>query len=419
MENTTQALKSGTFQGSGKGAGGHRGFLRRSGFAALASFLTMAGALAAGEGDAPPGTGGATGPAPVEWLQDYEGARKISAERGLPLLMEIGVEGCPWCKQMETVTLADPRVAAKLRAEWICLKVDGRKNAPLVGALGLRNYPTHVYADPSGKILGSNEGFLEANTFLSALDKAAGSLEVPSWMNGVFQEAQKARAGKEDQRALSLARVIVESGIRGPLADQAKTMVAELEGGMKEPPADKKSPSGGDRGPLAGANSKEVIGNLGGPPSPRDGEKSLATLTSRSSDPGARSGNPAASGAASLLEQMEAERQQGRVAGLLEISERLVARYPESEEAKRAREEAQAIRNDPDKLRLAAEHAADRLAGLYLNLAEAWISQGRPQQGAFYLEKVMVTFPGSRHAEAAQARLAQVQGPPALNSAAR
>jgi hypothetical protein len=116
---------------------------------------------------------------------------------------------------------------------------------------------------------------------------------------------------------------------------------------------------------------------------------------------------------------MEAERQQGRVAGLLEISERLVARYPESEEAKRAREEAQAIRNDPDKLRLAAEHAADRLAGLYLNLAEAWISQGRPQQGAFYLEKVMVTFPGSRHAEAAQARLAQVQGPPALNSAAR
>jgi hypothetical protein len=66
-------------------------------------------------------------------------------------------------------------------------------------------------------------------------------------------------------------------------------------------------------------------------------------------------------------------------------------------------------------LRIASEQAAERLAGLYLNLADAWISQGKPQQGVYYLEKVTITFPGSRYAEVAKVRLAQIQGPPGLS----
>jgi TolA-binding protein len=52
------------------------------------------------------------------------------------------------------------------------------------------------------------------------------------------------------------------------------------------------------------------------------------------------------------------------------------------------------------------------LGGLYLSLAETWIKKGQPQQASFYLERIVKTFPGTRYAEAAQVRLANLQGRP-------
>ncbi len=50
---------------------------------------------------------------------------------------------------------------------------------------------------------------------------------------------------------------------------------------------------------------------------------------------------------------------------------------------------------------------------LYLALADAWLKRGQPQQAVYYLERVVQTLPGTRHAETAQTRLAQLQGQPA------
>ena len=76
--------------------------------------------------------GSLSGSAGIIWLNDYETARKQSAERGLPLFMEVGTEGCPWCRQMDTATLSDSRVIARLKADWVCLRVDGKLNPALV-----------------------------------------------------------------------------------------------------------------------------------------------------------------------------------------------------------------------------------------------------------------------------------------------
>ncbi len=348
----------------------------------------------------------------ITWLADYEGARKVSSERGMPLLIEIGVDNCPWCKQMETVTLAEPKVLAKLKAEWVCLKVDGRRNPQLVSALGLRNYPTHVYADPTGKILGSNEGFVDPAAFLAALDKAAAGPEAPAWLAGALEEARKARANQDRGRASLLLRLITESEFRGPLYSQAKAMLQNL---------DAEASARGNTEPLVGPLQKSTGVPNTLPDAAREDttarESAKATLASRSTD--SAGSPPMEAGAKSLMEQMEEERKQGHLAGMLEISEKLLAQFPDSEEAKKARDEVQAIRNDPDKLRVVAEQSAEKLAGLYLNLAEAWIGKGKPQQGVFYLEKVLITFPGSRHADTAQARLAQVQGPPPLGGLSR
>ena len=357
--------------------------------------------------------GSLSGSAGIIWLNDYETARKQSAERGLPLFMEVGTEGCPWCRQMDTATLSDSRVIARLKADWVCLRVDGKLNPALVNALNLRNYPTHVYADPTGKVLGSNEGFMDVTTFMAALDKVAGVSEALPWMVSAFQEAQKARENKDYQRAIVLLRLIVEADSKAVIQGQARLLVTQLEREAEERAIEAKKLA--DDGNLEKAiqAAREVVGSYGGTPAAREGEKLLAKMASRSSDLTIKQ-NPEA-GAESLLGLFEMERKDGKFAGVFDISDRLIANYPDSGEAKLAREEVQAIRSDPDKLRIASEQAAERLAGLYLNLADAWIGQGKPQQGVYYLEKVTVTFPGSRYAEVAKVRLAQIQGPPGLS----
>ncbi len=77
------------------------------------------------------------------------------------------------------------------------------------------------------------------------------------------------------------------------------------------------------------------------------------------------------------------------------------------------------IKGNPEWTKQACDQLGDRLSVLYLALAETWLKKGQPQQAVFYLERVVQTFPNSRHAEAAQARLAQIQGPPTRTAEAK
>ena len=53
-----------------------------------------------------------------------------------------------------------------------------------------------------------------------------------------------------------------------------------------------------------------------------------------------------------------------------------------------------------------------RLGEMYLNLAESWLQRGQQQQAMICLERVVRAFPGTRQADAAQFRLAQLRGLP-------
>jgi len=67
------------------------------------------------------------------------------------------------------------------------------------------------------------------------------------------------------------------------------------------------------------------------------------------------------------------------------------------------------IKANPDWMKTASDGMSDRLAEMYLALAETWVHKGEPQLAAPYFEKVVMAFPGSRQAEIARNRLAQIQ----------
>ena len=90
----------------------------------------------------------------------------------------------------------------------------------------------------------------------------------------------------------------------------------------------------------------------------------------------------------------------------------LNASYADLSEAVEAMRLVAEIKNNPDWMRQACESLSDRLGILYLSLAETWIKKGQPHEAVVCLERVIQTLPGTRQAEVAQTRLAQLQGQP-------
>jgi|SRR6516225_9444892 thioredoxin-related protein len=85
------------------------------------------------------------------------------------------------------------------------------------------------------------------------------------------------------------------------------------------------------------------------------------------------------------------------------------ADLPECGEAGRLFRE---IKSNPEWMRQACENLSDRLATLYLAMAETCLKKGQPQQAVFCLERIIQALPGTRQADTALTRLSQLNGQP-------
>src|SRR5437588_8140341 len=81
----------------------------------------------------------------VAWRGDYNRARQEAAEKGLPLVIDIGTENCHWCKQLDLRTFKDAALAAYLNERTVPLKVDATRSPGLAEALNIQSYPTLVF----------------------------------------------------------------------------------------------------------------------------------------------------------------------------------------------------------------------------------------------------------------------------------
>ncbi len=93
---------------------------------------------------------------PVDWLPWGPEALTRARERDVPLLVSIGYSSCHWCHVMERESFEDPRVAALMNEEFVCVKVD-REERPDVDALymeavqgmtGHGGWPLNVFLTP-------------------------------------------------------------------------------------------------------------------------------------------------------------------------------------------------------------------------------------------------------------------------------
>jgi hypothetical protein len=130
----------------------------------------------------------------------------------------------------------------------------------------------------------------------------------------------------------------------------------------------------------------------------RDGSQILVSLASRKLPPPAPA-TPRAHLARDLLAQARDEYGRKQFLTCLDRCEVIVAGYSDLPEATEAGKLAAEIKGNPDLTKQACDQMGDRLSLLYLTMAESWLKKGQPQQAVFYLERVVQTFPHSRHAE--------------------
>lgn len=347
----------------------------------------------------------------VQWRWDYARARQEAAEKNRPLVIDVGTEHCHFCKQLDLRTFKDAGVVALLNEHCIPLKIDADQHARLTELLRVEYYPTLVFATAEGKILGYQQGFIEAPALHERLTKlfftaasAGGGVPNP---NHDIDEAKRAIAVGDYPRAIALLKPVAETAKEAAVQSRARQMLQDLEQQAAGRCAEARHLVENGKVTQAVETVTELVRVYPGTKAAREGGQLLVTLASRVvPHEGSRS-----RAAQELLEQAREDYQQRRYLSCLNRCENLIAHYSDLSEGAQAGKLAAEIKENPECTKQACDQMGERLSNLYLTLAETWLRKGQPQQAVYYLERIVRSFPNTRNADIAQVRLAQIQGP--------
>jgi thioredoxin-related protein len=108
----------------------------------------------------------------VRFAHDYAAARREALEKHRPIVVVLGTDNCVWCRKLESTTLRDPAIVQALSDRFVVVHIEADRDPTISNALGVTGYPTIVFANPEGKILGKHDGYVDAARFRQQLDRA-------------------------------------------------------------------------------------------------------------------------------------------------------------------------------------------------------------------------------------------------------
>jgi thioredoxin-like negative regulator of GroEL len=344
----------------------------------------------------------------VKWRYDYNAARREAEQKSMPLVVDIGTENCFWCNKLDAITFHDPTVAEVINSKFIPLKVDAHRNAALSDALRIQAFPTVVLAASDGKILATLEGYMEPIRFHEQLQRTLVSVSNPEWMNRDYLEAGKAVTGSDYARAIALLKSVTEDGQNRPIQLKARQLLNELDQQAATRLARAKQYEDKGQTTEAMETLTELVRAYAGTQAASEGGELLTKIA----DKPEIKARQRTRRARDLLAQAKEDFRTHQYLRTLENCETLVTNYPDLPEGAEAVQLASDIKSNPEWMKQACDSLSDRLGLLYLSLAETWIKKGQPKEAVICYERVIQSFPGTRQAETAQQRLAQLQGQP-------
>jgi thioredoxin-like negative regulator of GroEL len=364
-----------------------------------ACFLTVGGALLVPAG---------ARAQEVKWRSDYNAALKEAKETGRPLVLDFYRVPCMWCDRLDATTYRDPAVVKMMNEQFIPVKIDGDREARLTEVLQIASYPTVVLADAERKILGTMEGYVEAPRFQEKLARALGRVANPEWMVRDYQEAVKAFGAPDYAKAVTLLKGVLEDGKARPVQEKARQLLSTIEKQAATKLARARELNDKGQSTEAVTALTELVRQY---PGTQEAGEAGQLLTQMVKAPVVRE-KQRGQRARELLAQAKEDYRTKQYVCCLDRCEVLASAYGDMPEGAEALQLAAEIKSNPEWMQSACDSLAERLGGMYLALAETWLHKGQPQQAMVCLERIIRTFPGSRQAEVAQIRLAQLQGQP-------
>lgn len=359
----------------------------------------------------------------VAWRKDYGSALQEALEKKRPLVLDFGSQDCFWCRKLDDNTFRDAAVVALMNGRFIPVKIAAEQYQSLVQHLNIQSFPTLVVASPAGKILTTQVGFLEAARFLDFLQgglarateaapsqTATATDPAPPWMLEDYDTAAGAIGRSEYARAVPLLKTIVTANKNYPVQKKAARLLKDLEEQAAARLSQVKEMGEAGRALEALQAGQELVRLYDGTAAAAAGLAMLSSLNARLD---VKSRERLRQARELLLQAQEEFRTEQYLTCLLRC-ETLAGRFTELPEAAEAAELANKIKSNPERMQQLCDRVPELLGMLYLSTAEAKLKQGQPQQAVFLLERILQAFPNSRHADLAQVRLSQIQGPPAL-----
>lgn len=106
---------------------------------------------------------------PIAWRHDITAAVAEAKNTGKPLLLKVSTSWCHYCVKMDVETYPDPELAARIRAGFIPVSVDGDAHQQLTEQLGVQTFPTIVVANHQLQPLRTFVGFQGVGQLIDAL----------------------------------------------------------------------------------------------------------------------------------------------------------------------------------------------------------------------------------------------------------
>ena len=345
----------------------------------------------------------------IQWRTDYNQALAESEKRGLPIVIDFTTTPCFWCDKLEATTFRDPRVIELMNHQFIPLRIHSSRDPKLTQDMRINAFPTLVVAGPGRKIQSMKEGFQDADTFHELLQRFATQAATPDWMKHHFVSAQRAYQDGDYPRAFAALKNILDDGNGRTIHSSAEKLMADIEAKANEHLAKAKELAADGKSAEAVKALTDTLVTFPGLPAAREAGDLLTKLTQNNQD----RQQHRARRAGELITQARDFYKNKDIVPCLDRCEILLASYGDLPEGMEASQLIQTIRGNQEWLLLAADTLGDRLAGVYLALADSLAKRGKPRDAEVFLRRVMQAFPGTRYAESAQIRIGQLQGIPA------
>lgn len=109
-------------------------------------------------------------PSPTVSTGNLQATLDRAAAEDKLVMVDFYTDWCGWCKKFEGQTLTDRRVQQSL-ARVITIRLNAEKEGrSAASTYQVSGYPTIVFLDKRGKVLGRIDGYMEPGPFLAELD---------------------------------------------------------------------------------------------------------------------------------------------------------------------------------------------------------------------------------------------------------